>query len=88
MPIVEANVSMNLIISKGEIVAYDWGNDCITTAVVEVPDAPSETAARILEQEVLKRQKREMEHRFQETQKRLRGEPNLVHRAARGELIS
>ena len=27
VPIVEANVGMNLIVSKGEICAYQWGND-------------------------------------------------------------
>ena len=38
VPIVEANVGMNLIISKGEIVAYKWGNDQISTAVIDIPE--------------------------------------------------
>ena len=26
-----------MIVSKGEVVAYKWGNDCITTAEIEIP---------------------------------------------------
>ena len=37
VPIVEANVGMNLIINKGEIVAYKWGNDQISTASIDIP---------------------------------------------------
>ena len=50
---VEANVGMNLIVSKGEIVAYKWGSDQITTAAIEVPAAPSAAAARAHEAEYL-----------------------------------
>ena len=53
LPIVEANVGMNLLISKGEVAAYKWGVDQITTAVVEVPTPPSQTAARSYEQEYM-----------------------------------
>ena len=42
LPIVEANVGMNLLISKGEVAAYKWGVDRITTAVVEIPTPPSQ----------------------------------------------
>ena len=41
VPVVEANVGVNLIVSKGEQVAYAWGNDRITTAYVEMPAFPS-----------------------------------------------
>jgi predicted amidohydrolase len=88
LPIVEANVGMNLIVSKGEIVAYKWGNDRITTAVVEVPAPPSPGAARAYETEYMKLQGPEMARRHSETMKRLRGEENEVERAARGELIA
>ena len=88
LPIVEANVGMNLIISKGEIVAYKWGNDKITTAVVEAPAPPSAVAARAYETEYLKLQGPEMARRYEETLKRLRGEENTYERAARGELIA
>ena len=87
LPIVEANVGMNLIVSKGEIVAYKWGNDRITTAVVEVPASPSADAARAHERDYLKLQGPEMARRYEETMKRLRGEENAFALAARGELI-
>ena len=87
VPIVEANVGMNLIISKGEIVAYKWGNDQITTAVVEVPELPSPKAARMLESEYLALQGPEMQRRYLEMAKKLRGEPNLHDLAAAGNLI-
>ena len=87
VPIVEANVGANLIISKGEITAYEWGNDQITTAVVEVPDLASTARARAYESEYLGLQSREMERRYVETIKRLRGEASLTYLAERGELI-
>jgi predicted amidohydrolase len=49
VPIVEANVGMNLIVNKGERVAYTWGNDKITTAHIDIPASPSRTAARAAE---------------------------------------
>ncbi len=88
VPIVEANVGMNLIVSRGEIVAYKWGNDQITTAIVDVPALPLTSTARAYETKYLELQGPEMERRYQETMKRLRGEANLVDLAARGELIA
>ncbi len=69
--IVEANVGMNLIISKGEIVAYKWGNDQITTAVIDIPEPPSQKAARHAEQEYLQYQGPEMEKRYEKTMQKL-----------------
>jgi predicted amidohydrolase len=66
VPIVEANVGMNLIISKGEVVAYQWGNDQITFGVVDIPERSSPEAARVLEAQYLEwrdpamRKRREM----------------------------
>ena len=71
VPIVEANVGMNLIISKGEICAYQWGNDQITHGVVEVPAAPGEATARQAEQDYLAAQAPEMERRYQRTLERV-----------------
>ena len=71
VPIVEANVGMNLIISKGEICAYQWGNDQITHAVVEIPAAPGEETARQAEQDYLAAQAPEMERRYQRTLERV-----------------
>ena len=59
---------MNLIISKlGEIVAYKWGNDQISTACIDIPVSPSTKAARSAEQEYLQSQGPEMEARYQKT---------------------
>lgn len=88
VPIVEANVGMNLIVNKGEIAAYKWGNDQITTATIDVPATPSTAAARTLESEYLQLQVPEMAQRYQETQKCLRSEENQMERASKGELIA
>ncbi len=71
VPIVEANVGMNLIISKGEICAYQWGNDQITYGVVDVPAAPGEASSRQAEQDYLTAQTPEMECRYQRTLERV-----------------
>ena len=74
VPIVEANVGMNLIISKGEICAYQWGNDQITHGVVDIPAAPGAQAARKAEQDYLAAQVPEMERRYQRTLERVAGQ--------------
>jgi predicted amidohydrolase len=71
VPIVEANVGMNLIISKGEICAYQWGNDQITYGVVDIPAAPGAEAARQAEQDYLAAQSPEMELRYQRTMEKV-----------------
>ncbi len=71
VPIVEANVGMNLIISKGEICAYQWGNDQIKHGVVDIPVAPGAEAARQAEQDYLAAQTPEMERRYQSTMERV-----------------
>ena len=71
VPIVEANVGMNLIISKGEICAYQWGNDQITYGVVDIPAAPGAEAARQAEQDYLAAQTPEMERRYQSTMEKV-----------------
>ncbi len=76
VPIVEANVGMNLIISKGEICAYQWGNDLITHGVIEVPAAPCEETARQAEQDYLAAQTPEMERRYQRTLERVERLPS------------
>ena len=88
VPIVEANVGVDLIISTGEVVAYKWGNDQIATAEIEVPAVPSTGAARGYEREYMKLQGPEMQRRYEETEKRLRGEESLVEEARVGGLIA
>jgi len=67
VPVVQANVGVNLIVSKGEVVAYTWGVDRITHAVIDVPQPPSPELARRSEQAFLRWQEREMERRYQVT---------------------
>ena len=62
---------MNLMISKGEICAYQWGNDQITHGVVDIPAAPGAEAARQAEQDYLGAQTPEMERRYQRTLERV-----------------
>ncbi len=70
IPIVEANVGVNLIVSKGEVVAYKWGCDRITYGKIDIPEPPSEEAARALEQEYMSYQKIEMKERYKENQEK------------------
>ena len=49
VPIVQANVGRNLIVSKGEIVALDNAHDTVTLADIDMPARASE-AGRIAEQ--------------------------------------
>ncbi len=72
VPIVEANVGMNLIISKGEIKSYAWGNDQSTTTTIDVPAKPSSLVARELEREYLALQGPEMTRRYEETLKQIK----------------
>ena len=72
VPVVQANVGNNLIISKGEVVAYKWGCDQITTAEVELPALPSEAAARTAESEYMDEQPITMAERYKTTMQRVR----------------
>ena len=73
VPIVQANVGQNMVVSKGEMVAYQRGYDRITYADIHVPTAVSTAAARNLEQEYLRRQGPEMDRRYRETMEKLEG---------------
>lgn len=52
VPIVQANVGMTQIISKGEIVAYKWGLDQWITGLIHVPVTPSKGAVRACDREL------------------------------------
>jgi predicted amidohydrolase len=81
VPIVEANVGVNMIVSKGEVVAYKWGINQITLGEIDIPAPTSPEAARRCEQEYLAQQGPEMEKRYQETMKKIakkRSESNLA----------
>lgn len=72
VPIVEANVGLNLIVSKGEIVAYHWGHDHLTIADIDIPAKPSVYAACQSERRYLLLQGPEMRKRYIKTMKKLK----------------
>ena len=53
VPVVQANIAENLIISQGEIVAHETGDDRITTATVGIPQPPSQEHSKKMEQAYL-----------------------------------
>ena len=67
VPIVQANVGLNLIVSRGEVEAYKWGNDQITIAQIEIAQAPSIQAARQLEEDFLTWRDMEMRRRYEQS---------------------
>ncbi len=67
VPVVEANVGVNLIVSKGEVAAYTWGTDRVTTATIESPLPPSEANARAMESQFLAWRGPEMQRRYERT---------------------
>lgn len=52
VPIVQANVGMAQIISKGEVVIHERGLNRITTGFIDVPVAPSPQAVRACDREL------------------------------------
>jgi predicted amidohydrolase len=71
VPVVQANVGVNLIVSKGEVVAYKWGVDQITSAEIEVPMPPSPAGARQAERTYLAERGPEMARRYRRMMARL-----------------
>jgi predicted amidohydrolase len=67
VPVVEANVGVNLIISRGEVVANERGVDRITVANIDIPMMPSPTAAREVELAFLADRPQEMEKEYART---------------------
>ncbi len=72
VPIVEANVGMNLIISKGEVSAYKWGNDAITFSTIDIPHPSSTANARRMERSFMRWRRREMSIRYRQNIARFR----------------
>ena len=73
VPVVEANVGVNLIVSKGEVAAYVWGTDRISVATIEVPLPPSEDNARAVEEEFMAWRAPEMQRRYERKMKQVTG---------------
>ena len=72
VPTVEANVGLNLIISKGEIVAFQRGDNRITTGEIEIPAAPSPAATGAQERKFLRWRGPELAARYRETMRKQR----------------
>ena len=72
VPIVEANVGMNMIVSKGEMVAYTWGCDRITMAEIDIPAPPSRSAARAAERAYLRKRKPYLAECYRVTMRNIR----------------
>jgi predicted amidohydrolase len=84
VPIVEANVGLNLIVSKGEVVARERGVDKITMAEIDIPVEPSRAAARRVEAEFLGRRDTEMAKAYTETMAEIRKARPSSRRASSG----
>jgi len=52
VPIVQANVGMAQVISKGEIVTYKWGLNQIAVGLIDIPVAPSKNAVRACDRQL------------------------------------
>ena len=89
--IVEANVGVTLVISKGEIVALSRRVSEITCATIEVPAPPSERNRNAHERGFLQWRRTEMQQRYQQGEaKRARSgphDPNKVSHDAKGRLV-
>jgi hypothetical protein len=80
VPIVNANVGMNLIVSKGEVVAYKWGNDQLTTGVIDLPVVATPEAARAAERLYLDQQGPEMARRYEDQMAKLAADREAAER--------
>lgn len=72
VPTVEANVGVNMIISKGEVVAYKWGCDQLTVGEIDIPELASSKNARKMEREYLKEQSVNMKLNYKKTMAHLK----------------
>jgi len=77
VPIVQANVGMVQIISKGEIVAYKWGLNQIATGCIDIPVRPSTTAVRACDRELQRVQPKMHQIQYRAAMKAMRkGKPS------------
>ena len=89
VPIVEANVGVTLIISKGEVVACERRVDAMTVGVIEVPAAPSVANRDRQEETFLRWRAEEMPNRYQQGEARRRaGTGQPVHHDPHGRLVA
>ncbi len=89
VPIVEANVGVTLIVSKGEVVACERRVDALTVGAIEVPSAPSVANRDRQEETFLRWRAEEMPNRYQQGEARRRaGTGHPVHHDPHGRLVA
>jgi predicted amidohydrolase len=76
VPIVEANVGVRLIISKGEILAVERRLTGITYGTIEVPAAAGAANRNVHEKEFLKWRQKEMKARYKRQMERIKKKEN------------
>lgn len=86
VPVVQANVGANLIINRGEIVAYDFGKNKITTGFIDIPVKATEKSHKMAEIAFMKCQKKMQENWYKMMRKRLK--KNLVTKDEKRHFIS
>ena len=87
--IVEANVGVTLVVSKGEVVAMERKKTALTFATIEVPAAASAANREVHEKGFLKWRRKEMPVRYRRRMDEVGGkaEPRKERHDARGRLI-
>jgi predicted amidohydrolase len=76
VPIVEANVGVRLIISKGEILAVERRLTGITYGTIEVPAAVGSANRNVHEKEFLRWRQKEMKARYKRQMERIKTKEN------------
>ena len=89
VPIVEANVGVTLIVSKGEVVACERKIDAVTAGVIDVPAAPAAANRDRQEQAFLRWRAAEMPERYRQGEaRRAAGVEHRVDHDRRGRLVA
>ena len=88
VPVVEANVGVTLIISKGEVVACERRVNAVTVGAIEVPAAPSAANRDRQEEKFLQWRAEEMPNRYEQRARRGAGVEHAVHHDPYGRLVA
>ncbi len=89
VPIVEANVGVTLIVSKGEVVACERKINAVTVGAIDVPAAPAAANRDLQEQAFLRWRAAEMPNRYRQGEaRRAAGVEPPVNHDRRGRLVA
>lgn len=89
VPIVEANVGVTLIVSKGEVVACERKINAVTVGAIDVPAAPGAANRDRQEQVFLRWRAAEMPHRYRQGEaRRAAGVEQPAHHDPRGRPVA